>query len=216
MSIRVLLVDDHAIVRAGLKAVIGAAPGMTVVGEAEGGTAALALLARTPADVVVMDLSMADGDGLTATRAITRDNGSGARVLVLTMHGEESYLEPVLAAGASGYLVKSSADREVVEAVRAVARGETYVRPAAARAQGAQRREERAAERERFDKLTDREREVMQLIAEGYTAPQIGEQLSISPKTVDTYKQRVNDKMGLTTRADYVKLALRLGLLGVA
>lgn len=216
MSIRVLLVDDHAIVRAGLKAVIGAAPGMTVVGEAEGGTAALALLAHTPADVVVMDLSMADGDGLTATRAITRDNGSGARVLVLTMHGEESYLEPVLAAGASGYLVKSSADREVVEAVRAVARGETYVRPAAARAQGAQRREERAAERERFDKLTDREREVMQLIAEGYTAPQIGEQLSISPKTVDTYKQRVNDKMGLTTRADYVKLALRLGLLGVA
>jgi len=218
MSIRVVLVDDHAIVRAGLKAVLGAAPGMTVVGEAEGGNAALALLAHTPADVVVMDLSMVDGDGLTATRAITRDGGCGARVLVLTMHGEESYLEPVLAAGASGYLVKSSADREVVEAVRAVARGETYVRPVAARAlaQGAQRRDERAAERERFEKLTEREREVMQLIAEGYTAPQIGEQLSISPKTVDTYKQRVNDKLGLTTRADYVKLALRLGLLGVA
>ena len=218
MSIRVVLVDDHAIVRAGLKAVLGAAPGMTVVGEAEGGNAALALLAHTPADVVVMDLSMVDGDGLTATRAITRDGGCGARVLVLTMHGEESYLEPVLAAGASGYLVKSSADREVVEAVRAVARGETYVRPVAARAlaQGAQRRDERSAERERFEKLTDREREVMQLIAEGYTAPQIGEQLAISPKTVDTYKQRVNDKLGLTTRADYVKLALRLGLLRVA
>ena len=218
MSIRVLLVDDHAIVRAGLKAVIGAAPGMTVVGEAEGGNAAVALLAHTPADVVVMDLSMADGDGLTATRAITREGGSGTRVLVLTMHGEESYLEPVLAAGASGYLVKSSADREVVEAIRAVARGDTYVRPAAARALagGAERREELAAERERFEKLTERERVVMQLIAEGYTAPQIGEQLSISPKTVDTYKQRVNDKMGLTTRADYVKMALRLGLLGVA
>ena len=218
MSIRVMLVDDHAIVRAGLKAVIGAAPGMTVVGEAEGGNAAVALLAHTPADVVVMDLSMAEGDGLTATRAITREGGSGARVLVLTMHSEESYLEPVLAAGASGYLVKSSADREVVEAVRAVARGETYVRPSAARAlaQGAQRREERAALRERFQKLTDREREVMRLIAEGYTAPQIGEQLSISPKTVDTYKQRVNEKLGLTTRADYVKMAWRLGLLGVA
>jgi two-component system, NarL family, response regulator NreC len=218
MSIRVILVDDHAIVRAGLKAVLGAAPGVTVVGEAEGGNAAVALLESTPADVVVMDLSMADGDGLTATRAITREGGCGARVLVLTMHGEESYLEPVLAAGASGYLVKSSADREVVEAVRAVARGETYVRPAAARAlaQGTQRREERTAERERFEKLTDREREVMQLIAEGYTAPQIGEQLAISPKTVDTYKQRVNDKLGLNTRADYVKMALRLGLLGVA
>lgn len=216
--IRVVLVDDHAIVRTGLKAVIGATAGMTVVGEADGGNAALALLAHTPADVVVMDLSMADGDGITATRAITREGGCGARVLVLTMHAEESYLEPVLAAGASGYLVKSTADRELVEAVRAVARGETYVRPAAERAlaQGGQRLEERVAERERYEKLTDREREVMQLIAEGYTAPQIGEQLSISPKTVDTYKQRVNDKLGLTTRADYVKLALRLGLLGVA
>ena len=215
MAIRVLLVDDHAIVRAGLRAVLGAAQGMTVVGEAAGGNAAVAQLASTPADVVVMDLSMADGDGITATRAITRDGGCGARVLVLTMHSEESYLEPVLAAGASGYLVKSTADRELVEAVRAVARGETWVRPAAL-AQGTRRRGECASERERFEKLTDREREVMQLIAEGYTAPQIGEQLSISPKTVDTYKQRVNDKLGLTTRADYVKMALRLGLLGVA
>jgi DNA-binding NarL/FixJ family response regulator len=210
-----MLVDDHAIVRAGLRAVLGAVPGMTVVGEANGGHAAVAQLANTPADVVVMDLSMADGDGITATRAITRDGGCGARVLVLTMHSEESYLEPVLAAGASGYLVKSTADRELVEAVRAVARGETWVRPAAL-AQGTRRRGECASERERFEKLTDREREVMQLIAEGYTAPQIGEQLSISPKTVDTYKQRVNDKLGLTTRADYVKMALRLGLLGVA
>jgi DNA-binding NarL/FixJ family response regulator len=218
MSIRVMLVDDHAIVRAGLRAVLGAVPEMTVVGEADGGNAAVKLLADTPADVVVMDLSMSEGDGITATRTITRDGGCGARVLVLTMHSEESYLEPVLAAGASGYLVKSTADRELVDAVRAVARGETYVRPAAARvlAQGAHRRDERAAERERFEKLTDREREVMQLIAEGYTAPQIGEQLSISPKTVDTYKQRVNDKLGLATRADYVKLALRLGLLRVA
>jgi len=215
MAIRVMLVDDHAIVRAGLRAVLGAVPGMTVVGEANGGNAAVAQLATTPADVVVMDLSMADGDGITATRAITRDGGCGARVLVLTMHSEESYLEPVLAAGASGYLVKSTADRELVEAVRAVARGETWVRPAAL-AQGTRRRGECASERERFEKLTDREREVMQLIAEGYTAPQIGEQLSISPKTVDTYKQRVNDKLGLTTRADYVKMALRLGLLGVA
>jgi len=218
MSIRVVLVDDHAIVRTGLKAVLGATPDITVVGEAAGGNAALELLARTPADVVVMDLSMADGDGLSATRAITHDGVSAARVLVLTMHAEESYVEPVLAAGASGYLVKSTADRELVEAVRAVARGDTYIGAVAQRtlAQGARRREELSAERERYEKLTDREREVMQLFAEGYTAPQIGEQLSISPKTVDTYKQRVNDKMGLTTRADYVKMALRLGLLGAA
>ena len=212
---RVVLVDDHAIVRTGLKAVLGAAPEIVVVGEASSGTEAGALLERTPADVVVMDISMAEGDGITATRAITKGNADAPRVLVLTMHSEEAYLEAVLEAGASGYLMKSTADRELVQAVRMVARGEVFVQPSAARvlAKGARRREEHASDRARFEKLTERERAVMQLIAEGYTAPEIGEQLTISPKTVDTYKQRINDKLGLTHRADYVKLALRLGLL---
>lgn len=215
MPIRVVLVDDHTIVRTGLKAVLGADPDIEVVGEAAGGNEAVALLMRTVADVVVMDLSMADGDGISATRAITSRKEQSARVLVLTMHSEEAYLEAVLDAGASGYLVKSTADRELVDAVRAVARGEVWVQPPAARvlAQGARRREEHASDRSRFERLTHRERSVMQLIAEGYTAPEIGEQLSISPKTVDTYKQRINDKLGLTHRADYVKLALKLGLL---
>ena len=215
MSIRVVLVDDHTIVRTGLKAVLGADADIEVVGEASGGHEAVALLNRIVADVVVMDLSMTDGDGISATRTITSRGEQGARVLVLTMHSEEAYLEAVLDAGASGYLVKSSADLELVDAVRAVARGEVWVQPSAARvlAQGARRREARASDRSRFERLTDRERSVMQLIAEGYTAPEIGEQLSISPKTVDTYKQRINDKLGLTHRADYVKLALKLGLL---
>ena len=214
-NIRVVLVDDHTIVRTGLKAVLGAAPEIEVVGEASSGREATALLAGLTADVVVMDVSMADGDGIAATRAITRDRHDPPRVLVLTMHAEEAYLEAVLEAGATGYLTKSTADRELVEAVRTVARGQRYVQPAAERvlAQGAQRREEHASDRARFGRLTDREREVMQLIAEGYTAPEIGEQLSISPKTVDTYKQRINDKLGLTHRADYVRLALKLGLL---
>jgi DNA-binding NarL/FixJ family response regulator len=214
MTIRVVLVDDHAIVRTGLKAVLADAPEIDVVGEASGGNEAVALLARTPADVVVMDLSMSDGDGLTATRDITAAGG-GTRVLVLTMHAEEAYLEAVLEAGSSGYLGKATADRDLIEAVRAVARGEIYVQPSAARvlAQGARRRDEQASDRARYQRLTDRERAVMQLIAEGYTAPEIGEQLAISPKTVDTYKQRVNDKLGLAHRADYVKLALKLGLL---
>jgi DNA-binding NarL/FixJ family response regulator len=216
-GIRVVLVDDHAIVRTGLRAVLGAAPEIAVVGEAASGPEAVALLAREAidADVVVMDISMGEGDGITATREITAAGAGAPRVLVLTMHAEEAYLEAVLEAGASGYLVKSTADRELVDAIRAVARGEVYVRPAAARvlAQGARRREERETDRARFERLTDRERAVMQLIAEGYTAPEIGERLAISPKTVDTYKQRINDKLGLTHRADYVKLALRLGLL---
>ena len=214
MTIRVVLVDDHAIVRTGLKAVLGDAPEIDVVGEASGGNEAVDLLTRIAADVVVMDLSMSDGDGVTATREIT-GAGDGTRVLVLTMHAEEAYLEAVLEAGASGYLGKANADRDLVEAVHAVARGEIFVQPSAARvlAQGARRRDEQATERARYERLTDREREVMRLIAEGYTAPEIGEQLAISPKTVDTYKQRVNDKLGLTHRADYVKLALKLGLL---
>jgi DNA-binding NarL/FixJ family response regulator len=214
MTIRVVLVDDHAIVRAGLKAVLGAAPEIEVVGEAAGGHEAIALLESTPADVVVMDLSMVDGDGMSATRTITSKSDS-VRVLVLTMHAEEAYLEAVLEAGASGYLVKTSADRELVEAIRAVARGEVWVQPSAAKvlAQGARKREENATDRARYERLTERERAVMRLIAEGYTAPEIGEQLAISPKTVDTYKQRINDKLGLTHRADYVKLALKLGLL---
>jgi DNA-binding NarL/FixJ family response regulator len=212
--IRVVLVDDHAIVRTGLKAVLAEASEIDVVGEASGGNEAIALLASVAADVVVMDISMSDGDGLMATRSIARAR-TAPRVLVLTMHAEEAYLEAVLEAGASGYLVKSTADRDLVEAIRAVARGEVFVQPTAARvlAQGARRREEHASDRARFARLTDRERAVMQLIAEGYTAPEIGEQLAISPKTVDTYKQRINDKLGLTHRADYVKLALKLGLL---
>ena len=214
MTIRVVLVDDHAIVRTGLKAVLADAPEIDVVGEASGGNEAVALLERTPADVVVMDLSMSDGDGLTATRDIT-SAGDGTRVLVLTMHAEEAYLEAVLEAGSSGYLGKATADRDLVEAVRTVARGEMFVQPSAAHvlAQGARRRDQQATDRARYERLTDREREVMRLIAEGYTAPEIGEQLAISPKTVDTYKQRVNDKLGLAHRADYVKLALKLGLL---
>jgi two-component system, NarL family, response regulator NreC len=212
--IRVVLVDDHAIVRTGLKAVLAETDEIEVVGEASGGNEALELLTTVDAEVVVMDISMSDGDGLTATRAITREHGA-PRVLVLTMHAEEAYLEAVLEAGASGYLVKSTADRDLVEAIRAIARGEVFVQAAAARvlAQGARRREEHASDRARFERLTDRERAVMQLIAEGYTAPEIGEQLMISPKTVDTYKQRINDKLGLAHRADYVKLALKLGLL---
>lgn len=215
MSIRVVLVDDHAIVRTGLKAVLADAPDIEVVGEASGGNEAVELVERVPVDVVVMDLSMADGDGLTATRELTHRSDGGPRVLVLTMHAEEAYLEAVLEAGASGYLGKATADHDLVEAIHSVARGEIYVQPSAARvlAQGARRRDEQATERARYERLTDRERAVMQLIAEGYTAPEIGEQLTISPKTVDTYKQRINDKLGLTHRADYVKLALKLGLL---
>lgn len=213
-QIRVLLADDHTVVRSGLKAVLGGAKDMTVVGEAATGTQAIAMAERCDPDVVVMDLDMPDGDGLEATKAIVA-KGPRPRVLVLTMHVEEEHLLPVLQAGAAGYLVKSAADRELVDAVRAVANGDVYVRPAAARvlAHGLTRKDPAKADRDRYESLSERERDVLRLTAQGYTAPEVGTKLAISPKTVDTYKQRINEKLGLNHRADYVRLAARLGLL---
>ncbi|HEX6060258.1 MAG TPA: response regulator transcription factor [Gemmatimonadaceae bacterium] len=212
--IRVVLADDHAIVRAGLKAVLSAAKDITVVGEASNGREAIGVVDRLHPDVVVMDLSMGEMDGMAATKELAAREDA-PRVLVLTMHAEEEYLVPLLEAGAAGYLVKSAADRELVDAVRAVARGDLYVRPVAARvlARGIQKKDPHAEDRARFEKLTERERDVLRMTAEGYTAPEIGEKLNISPKTVDTYKQRINEKLGMQHRADYVKLALKLGLL---
>jgi DNA-binding NarL/FixJ family response regulator len=212
--IRVVLADDHTVVRAGLKAVLGTAKDIDVVGEARDGKEAVALVDRFHPDVVVMDLSMVGMDGATATKEIVAKGGD-TRVLILTMHPEEDYLVPLLEAGAAGYLVKSAADRELVDAVRAVAKGDVYVRPTAARvlAKGLTKKDPHEVDRDRFGKLTERERDVLRLTAQGYSAPEIGERLFISPKTVDTYKQRINEKLGLSHRAEYVQFALRLGLL---
>jgi len=212
--IRVVLADDHMVVRAGLKAVLSGARDIDVVGEASNGKEAIALVDRLHPHVVVMDLSMAEMDGLTATRELATRT-EPPKVLVLTMHGEEEYLVQVLEAGASGYLVKNAADRELVDAIRAVARGDMYVQPSAGRilAHGIRKDEKTLDDRARFEKLTERERDVLQLVAHGFTAPEIGEKLFISPKTVDTYKQRIGEKLGLTHRSDYVQFALKLGLL---
>ena len=212
--IRVVLADDHAVVRAGLRAVLGAAADITVVGEAKNGLEAVEMAERLAPHVVVMDLTMPEMDGHQATREIVARQ-LATRVLVLTMHTEVDYLVPTLEAGAAGYLVKSAADRELVDAVRAVANGDMYMSPAAGRvlARSFQAKDPARVERERYEKLTERERDVLRLVAEGYSAPEIGEKLNISPKTVDTYKQRVNEKLGIAHRADYVKLALRLKLM---
>ena len=212
--IRVVLADDHAVVRAGLKAVLGTARDISVVGEACNGREAVAMAERLTPDVVVMDLTMPELDGAGATAEIV-SKGGATRVLVLTMHSEDEYLLPLLEAGAAGYLVKSAADRELVSAVRAVAHGDSYVSPSASRilVKGLQRKDPAQADRERFDGLTQREKDVLKFVAQGYSAPEIGEKLFISPKTVDTYKQRIQEKLGLAHRAEYVQLALKLGLL---
>lgn len=213
-TIRVILADDHTVVRAGLRAVLSSAKDIEVIGEAKNGVEAVALVERFKPDVVVMDLSMPELDGTGATKQIV-EKGLATKVLVLTMHAEEDYLVPLMEAGAAGYLVKSAADRELVDAVRAVAHGDVYVRPAAARvlAKNLTKKDPEKVNRERFDKLTQREQDVLRLVAQGFSAPEIGERLYISPKTVDTYKQRIHEKLGLAHRSDYVQFALKLGLL---
>lgn len=217
--ISVLLVDDHAVVRAGLKALLAGAPDVLVIGEASNGVEAVQAVARATPDVVVMDLDMAGGDGETATRALAalhRPPGAPpVRVLILSMHAEEERLIPLLEAGASGYLAKDAAERELVDAIRAVAAGEVYVRPHVARllAASVRQRSARDPAREQYDTLSEREQTVVRLTAEGYGGTEIGQQLGISAKTVDTYKQRVEAKLGLTHRTDYVRFALALGLI---
>lgn len=212
--IRVVLVDDHSVVRLGLRSLLDAAPDIDVVGEASDGEEALTLAGRVEPDVVVMDLSMTGMGGAEATRELARRHPA-SRVLVLTMHDEEEYLIPLLEAGASGYVVKSAASGELLEAIRTVAAGRTFVRPAAAKvlAEGWTRRSAQAELRARYDALSERERAVFLFLAQGYTPSQIGERLFISAKTVDTYRRRVNDKLAVTERADYIRLALELGLL---
>ena len=213
-TIRVVLADDHTVVRAGLKAVLGAAKDIHVIGEVANGRDAIAMVQRMNPDVLVMDLSMDPIDGAEATKQLVAA-GVKTKILILTMHSPDEALIPLLESGASGFLEKSAADRELVDAVRAVAHGDTYIQPSAARvlAGGFRKRAEHSDERSKFEKLTERERDVLRYVASGYTAPEIGEKLFISPKTVDTYKQRIGEKLGLTHRSEYVQFALKLGLL---
>lgn len=212
--IRVVLADDHLVVRAGLKALLGAAQDIDVVGEATNGRDALAVIERLAPHVAILDLDMPQMDGATATRELVAKR-SATRVLILTMHAEDESLVKLLEMGAAGYVVKNVADRELADAVRAVASGDVYVQPSAsiALARAMARRSEHADERERYERLTERERSVLVLVASGYSASEIGEKLFLSPKTVETYKQRLSEKLEFTHRADYIQLCLRLGLL---
>lgn len=212
--IRVVLVDDHAVVRAGLRALLSTSADIVVVGEASNGREAIAAVEALTPDVAVMDLDMPQMDGLTATQHLVATK-SATRILILTMQPADDTLITLLEAGAAGFITKSLADRQIADAVRAVAAGDTYVHPTAARAlaRHVTRPTERTRTQEQFQALSARERDVLALVGGGYSAVEIGERLCISPKTVETYKQRVSDKLGLAHRSDYVQLCLRLGLL---
>ncbi len=211
--ISVVLADDHGIVRAGLRALLQTQSDMTVVAEAEDGPGAIRAAQEHEPTVLVADLSM-PGGGLEAIREITALQ-LRSRVLVLTVHAEERYLLPVLEAGGSGYVRKSSAHTDLLNAIRTVARGEVFLDPAATKTllRGYLGRVKTGDELDLGEVLSDREREVVKLTAEGYTAQQAADILSLSPKTVETYRHRAMQKLGLANRAELVKYALRAGLL---
>ena len=212
-KIRILLVDDHPVLRSGLEALLGLEPDLEVVGQASTGEDGVERTRALRPDVVVMDLAMPGMGGLEATRQIG-ELGTGARVLVLTSQAEEEFLLPVLEAGGSGYVRKTSADEDLIRAIRAVARDEVFLYPSATRLLlRTYRAAEEKGEASPIEKLSEREREVLALTAEGYSSGEIGKKLYLSPKTVDTYRARLMQKLGLSHRSDLVRLALNSGLL---
>jgi DNA-binding NarL/FixJ family response regulator len=208
-SIRLFLVDDHAIVRAGVRALLAAHEGLEVVGEADSGEEALARVAAAAPDVVLLDLSLPGMSGIAAARAL-REAQPGLRLVALSMHEDAEYVQGFLEAGGSGYVPKSSVETQLLDAILAVSRGEYYA--------PARLLEEVANETSRADpfrrvRLTRREIDVVRQIAQGNTYREIAEALAISEKTVATYRERASEKLGVRSRAELVRWALENDLL---
>ncbi|MFN2506118.1 MAG: response regulator [Acidimicrobiales bacterium] len=212
MTVRVLLVDDHPVVREGVSSLLAAGRDFEVVGQAECGDEVPALVEQLHPDVVVLDLVMPGRGGLEVTGELTR-RFPGTRVLVLSMHDSEAYVLEALRRGASGYALKHAPPAELVRAVREVAAGRRYLSPPLTeRAVEAYAR--RASQvSDPYDALTAREREVLALVAEGHTNAAIGEQLFISPRTVETHRAHAMKKLGVRSSAQLVRDALRRGIL---
>lgn len=212
--LRIFLADDHPVLRTGLTALIDAQHDMLVVGEASDGRTTWADVQRLMPDVVVMDLNMPDTNGTRATEWIKRDAPT-TKVLILTLHEEHGYLRRALEAGASGYVLKRAAGDELILAIRAVAAGGVYLDPAlTSRLVGAVAPQlAHSTPDQRSMPLSDRERTVLQGVARGYSNKELGQQLAISVKTVETYRARVVEKLGLTSRAAIVRYALHQGWL---
>jgi two-component system, NarL family, response regulator NreC len=217
VKIRVLAADDHSLVRAGLKSLIAAQPDIELVAEAADGAQAVEQAIKTQPDVVLMDLTMPEYSGIPAITSI-RQACPRARVIALTMHDDPSYLRSVLAAGGAGFVVKSAADTELLSAIRAAAQGRmsVYLPISEKNARGAfspHALKDSATSPPTINLLSGREREVLQLVAEGHTNQEIANHLKLSVKSVETYRARVMEKLELRSRADLVRYALECGLL---
>lgn len=211
-KLRIVLADDHGVLRAGLRALLNGQPDMEVVGETDTAETAVQAVRKLRPDVVLVDVRM-PGGGLAAARQMKQELPK-LRVLILSQHDDPAYLHQALAAGASGYALKRAAGQDLIQAIRAVARGEVYLDPAMARvlveeSWGPRQPVPAAAPQS----LSERETQVLRLVALGYTTQEIGEQLFLSVRTVETYKQRGMEKLGLHGRAALVRYALEHGLL---
>lgn len=225
--IRLLLVDDHEVVRTGLRAFLESQEGLQVVAEAGNGAEAIEQAVHNTPDVVVMDITMPDMDGLEATRELRRLCPQ-IQILALTVHEDKQYLVEMLAAGASGYLTKQSAAEDLLAAIHTVANGNVYLQPIVARwlledyrrllsqtPQDIGQLAEPHSGRKDLSVLSRRERQVLELVADGLTNIQIGEQLGISPKTVSRHRERIMNKLDLHSSTELVKYAIRTGLIRV-
>ena len=213
MNTRILLADDHAVLRAGLRLLLENQPGLEVVGEASSSLEALDLAAKLNPNLILLDLSMPGLGGLDALPAL-RKSVPGARVLILTMHDDPQYLRQALKHGASGYVLKKAADQELLSAVRAVMRGEVYVHPSMTRVLlDDMLTDTSAVAGDSWETLSERDQMVLKLVVLGYTGAEIGEQLNLGIKTVDTYRMRGMEKLGLSNRAALVRFALKKGLI---
>jgi DNA-binding NarL/FixJ family response regulator len=216
MTVRVLIADDQLLVRAGFKVLIGSDPDLEVVGEAATGAEAVALARQTRADVVLMDIRMPEMDGLEATRRIVQDEDlAGVRVLVLTTFEVDDYVFESLRAGASGFLVKDTEPADLLRAIKIVADGDSLLSPGATRALVTRflaQPEPKAVTPERLDLLTDREREVLALVAAGMSNDEIAEHLFVSPLTAKTHVSRAMVKLGARDRAQLVVIAYESGV----
>ena len=213
--IRILIADDHAILRSGLKLLVTSQSDMEVIGEAADGLQAIEIATSRKPDVALLDLTMPRAGGMEALRKLAVECPK-TRIVILTMHDDAAYLRSVLAAGASGYVLKRSVDADLLSAIRAVHKGGTFIDPGLADVlvQEVVTRKNGRAPREREAKiLSDRESQVLGLVARGYSSQEIAEQIFVSVKTVETYRARLSAKLGLRTRSDVVRYAIRMGLL---
>jgi two-component system response regulator NreC len=211
--INILIADDHAIVRTGLRALLRSEPGLQLVGEATGGYEAIELVGKTRPDILILDLSMPDLDGIAVTRQL-KPQYPDLRILILTVHEDEAMLREAIRAGASGYIVKHAAEAELIAAINTIRRGDLYVDPAMLRVLLVESPRPRTEQPASPDPLTPRETDVLKLIVQGYTNRQVGEELGISVRTVEGHRANLLEKLGLRTRVELVRYARERGLIG--